>query len=251
MNDTQSNNLEMLKGLNTIGLFKHMLEGVRWKTTTVLLLTPFLLTTWKYFASYKYLMEQLPDSIGIFADKSQAAELIHFALSLFLLGIVPCLVIKFLFREKLSDYGLQFGDAKHSMIVFALLAPAFVAAAFLAAPDPQIRLEYPLDKLAGQSLSRFGLHALGYFCFYIGWEIYFRGFMQFGTQASFGVWNAILVQTSLSCLLHIGKPTGEIFGSIAGGILWGIIAYRTKSIGCCLLLHATLGILLDAVICYR
>ncbi len=72
--------------------------------------------------------------------------------------------------------------------------------------------EYPLDKLADRSTGRFLLHATGYFLFYVGWEIYFRGFMQFGLQARFGVWQAILVQTLASCLLHIGKPTVRFLG---------------------------------------
>ena len=59
------------------------------------------------------------------------------------------------------------------------------------------------------------------FKYYLGWEFFFRGFMQFGLRGALGDWNAILVQTLASCLIHIGKPAGEIYGAIVAGLLWG------------------------------
>ena len=53
-----------------------------------------------------------------------------------------------------------------------------------------------------------------------------------------------------STLLHIGKPAVETYSAIAGGIVWGIVAYRTRSLLAGLLLHFLLGISLDWCICY-
>ncbi len=247
--DTPQNKLDALKKMNTRELFAHLFEGTSWKCTTVLLLSPILLTAWKYFMSYQAMLKVIPEGFLGFQDRNQIAELMHFGLSFLVLGVIPCCIIRWVFREKWGDYGLQLGDWKHSLLLVVILVPLFGLLAYLSAPGAELKAEYPLDKLAGQSQGRFLLHALGYLFFYIGWEIYFRGFVQFGTAKSLGIWNAILVQTALSCLLHIGKPTGEIFGSIAGGILWGVISYRTQSIVSCILQHATLGIALDAFLC--
>jgi membrane protease YdiL (CAAX protease family) len=74
--------------------------------------------------------------------------------------------------------------------------------------------------------------------------------MQFGLRTRLGDWNAILVQTLVSCLLHIGKPSAEIYSSILGGIVWGTIVFRTRSLLPALLLHWLLGVCLDAFIIY-
>jgi membrane protease YdiL (CAAX protease family) len=75
--------------------------------------------------------------------------------------------------------------------------------------------------------------------------------MQHGLQASMGSVNALLVQVMASVTVHIGKPTGEIYGSIVGGLIWGILVYRTRSLLSGLLQHALLGILLDWFICHQ
>jgi membrane protease YdiL (CAAX protease family) len=74
--------------------------------------------------------------------------------------------------------------------------------------------------------------------------------MQFGLRKALGDWNSILIQTLASCLLHIGKPAGEIYGSIIGALIWGIVAFRAQSILFIILLHWFLGVSLDFFICY-
>lgn len=84
--------------------------------------------------------------------------------------------------------------------------------------------------------------------FYTAWEFFFRGFLLFGLQKDFGIWAAICIQTIPSCLWHIGLPTGEIFASIAAGILFGILAVRTRSILWAFLLHLLIGVGTDLFI---
>ena len=115
---------------------------------------------------------------------------------------------------------------------------------------PEFLAEYPLNKGAGTSTHTFALHAATYLFFYLGWEFYFRGFLQFGLRTALGDWHAILIQTALSCILHIGKPSGEIYSSILGALLWGIVAFRARSLLFIVLLHWLLGVSLDFFICY-
>jgi len=74
--------------------------------------------------------------------------------------------------------------------------------------------------------------------------------MQFGLRQSMGDWQSILVQTAVSCIIHIGKPSGEIYSSIIGALVWGILAFRTRSILFIILIHWLLGTSLDFFICY-
>jgi membrane protease YdiL (CAAX protease family) len=125
-----------------------------------------------------------------------------------------------------------------------------IALSYLSSRTEPFRLEYPLFKGASSSPWIFSAYAFSTLIFYLGWEFFFRGYMQFGLQKTFGGWNAILVQTLASCLLHIGKPIAEIYGSILGGIAWGIMARRGNSLLFVILLHWLLGVTLDIFISY-
>jgi membrane protease YdiL (CAAX protease family) len=75
-------------------------------------------------------------------------------------------------------------------------------------------------------------------------------FLQFGLGSRLGPINAILIQVIASSLIHIGKPPVETFAAIGGGVLWGVIAYRSQSLLSGLLQHFLLGIALDYFICF-
>jgi len=214
------------------------LRGDQFKPTVILLVSPLLMLTWHYFAA--------PDAWG---DPASGA-VYSFLACLLLLGVVPVLIVKLAFRERLADYGVRWGDRGLTVRSFLLLAPGCVLAAYLASCDPATRELYPINKSAGSSPAVFALHACTYLLFYVGWEFHFRGFLQFGLRDKLGAANALLVQVMASSLLHIGRSGVEAFAAIGGGILWGVIAYRTRSLLSGLLQHFLLGIALDWFICY-
>jgi membrane protease YdiL (CAAX protease family) len=232
--------------LSLAGLF----SGENKKPTIILLLSPFVLVTLKYFGTRSFYLSQFSSSFVFFGEPQLTAELYEFLCSFFLLGIVPFFVITFLFKEPISSYGLQLGDWRFGLKAFLVLAPIMVAATFPSSKQPEFLAQYPLFKGAGASPQMFVAHAASYLIFYIGWETYFRGFMQFGLRGALGDWNAILVQTLVSCIVHIGKPGGEIYGSIIAGLAWGIVAFRARSIFVVILLHWLLGVSLDFFICF-
>ena len=230
--------------------FSGLFSGDNKKPTVILLLTPFVLTTWKYFGTKGFYLSDLASRFVLFDDLQRTAELYTFFSAFMLFGLLPLAVIRFVFKEKISPYGLQIGDWRFGLKAFLVLAPVFVIASYSSINNPDFLAEYPLFKGASASPSMFLSHALAYLFFYIGWEIYFRGFMQFGLRQSLGDWQSILVQTALSCIIHIGKPAGEIYGSIIGALVWGIIAFRARSLLFIILLHWLLGVSLDFFICY-
>lgn len=226
--------------------------GQQRKATIILIVSPLLMLAWKYFGSPRFYVEmglpQWPDG-AYSADPSVAAAAYSFAACLLLLGIVPALMVKFVFRERLADYGVGFGDRRRTLRSMSIWVPVFVLLAYLSSSDPSLQREYPIGRNAGASTSALAIHALTYLLYYVGWEFHFRGFLQFGLRARLGDANALLVQVMASGLMHIGKPPSEAFASLAGGILWGLVAYRTKSLLSGLVQHATLGIALDAFLC--
>jgi membrane protease YdiL (CAAX protease family) len=232
--------------LSLTGLF----SGESRKPTILLLLTPFILTTWKYFGTKPFYLSNLTSTFVLFGDPHRTAELYTYISAFILLALVPLFIIRLVFKERFSSYGLQLGDWRFGLKAFLVLAPVFALTSYLSRNDPELAAEYPLFKGAAASPAAFVSHAFAYLLFYIGWETYFRGFMQFGLRQSLGDWQSILVQTALSCILHIGKPAGEIYSSVIGALIWGIIAFRAQSILFIILLHWLLGIVLDYSICF-
>jgi membrane protease YdiL (CAAX protease family) len=220
------------------------------KSTIILLSAPVILTTFKYFGMKNFYLNHLAPTFVFFENSELTSALYTFFASFILLGWIPALIIKFVFHEPLSVFGVQLGDIRFGTKSFLLIAPVMIALTYLSSRTEPFLLEYPLYKGASSSLWMFTVYSLSYLMFYLGWEFFFRGYMQFGLEGAFGGWNAILVQTLASCLLHIGKPPAEIYGSILGGIVWGMMVWRGHSLLFVILLHWLLGVSLDVCISY-
>lgn len=176
-----------------------------------------------------------------------------------LFGLLPMLFVKFLFREKLSDYGISLGELKRVRNLVLMFVPLSIWLTWVTGENVDYFGTYPYNPmiLGGHSsiaegrrflLIYFTLYVLLY---YVSWEFFFRGFLQIGTERSVGCFNAILIGTAFSTFAHIGPHAMvETIGAIGGGILWGFFVYRTRSILPSLLMHATLGIGLDFFLLY-
>jgi len=212
-----------------------------WKPTLILLSTALLLTVHRYFGSMEF-------ARSVFSAASSFDVTAYmFAAAFILLGAIPAAVVRFGFRHSLREYGLQWGNWRLGLTATAVLFPVLAGALlYPGSQTAEMRSVYPFDANAGSSLSAFlRFEAVRAILFYTAWEFFFRGFMLFGLRKYVGDWMAICIQTLPSCLWHIGMPTGEIFSSIAGGVLFGMMAVRTCSILWPLLLHILIGVALD------
>jgi membrane protease YdiL (CAAX protease family) len=162
-----------------------------------------------------------------------------------LLGVVPLAMVRGLFGERWSDYGIGLGHPLRTFRTFLIILPMVILGAWASQRDPAIAALYPLNPSAGDSAWHFAGHAAAYFAYYFGWEFHFRGFYQRGLEPHLGLACAVLVQTLASSLAHFDKPPAELLASVAGGLLLGVLAVRTRSILSGLLLHAGLGIAID------
>lgn len=219
------------------------------KATIILLLAPWLLITFKYAGAPEVFAERIAPLLRATALRSWMTEAYVFGAAVLFLGIIPLLVVKGVFRESLGSYGVALGDWRYGLKWFLVLAPVFVVSSYLASKEPAFIREYPIDKGVCLTLPSFGSHALRYLCFYLSWEFFFRGFMQSGLEGRFGTGYAILMQTLASALVHIGKPPGEIYGSILAGLAWGVIVAKSRSLLAVVLMHWLLGVSLDFFLC--
>jgi membrane protease YdiL (CAAX protease family) len=231
--------------LSLRGLF----SGENRKPTLILLWTPVALTVWRYYLAGGIFRGRPASSAGLLWDFARTSDLVAYLSSFALLGLVSLALVGLVFREPLSSYGLALGDWRFGLKALAVMAPVMVGLSALASRNPEFLAQYPLSRAVCASAPAFLVHATAYLAYYVGFEIFFRGFVQFGLRERLGDWYAILVQTALSCLVHIGKPSGEIFGAIVGGLVFGIVAFRSRSLLYVIVAHWVLGVALDLFIC--
>lgn len=217
----------------------------------LLLSAPVLLTLYYYhgiaprFAQYFPALKDNP-LIGLFNTLWQ------FGIFFVLVFLIPLLLVKFRFKAPLKNFGFSLGDKKFGFRFVLIVIPFIVAPLiYIASRLPDIRTEYPLVKILIQRHDLVMGYELAYiFLYYMAWEFYFRGFLLFGLREKYGDMAAIMIQTISSCLIHLGKPESEIIGAIVVGILFGVIALRTRSFWYVFLIHAAIGVLTDLFIIF-
>ncbi len=162
--------------------------------------------------------------------------------------IIPLLYLKIVERRKLSEIGLGLGDWRFGFKVVVpagillIAIPAALSAAFI----PDFIEEYPLAKLAYSNPEHFVVYELVYgILYYTAYEAFFRGMLQFSLKERIGVLGAILVQTAITTLLHIGKPQGEIWSALFAGLIFGALAFRLRSVWPLWIIHFSLGLFTD------
>lgn len=197
----------------------------------------------------------------------------RFALSFLLLGLAPA-IMALAFREKAADLGLSLKTKMLRSPLYWLCIPVALAVGALGAAFSDLGSFYPysrdlIERVRDQGAGPFVAHYAAYFLlYYIPWEFFFRGFLllpfalaaqrilgraEGGGEAETTARNAVLAflvlfQTLPSTLLHFGHPLTELAGAVAGGLIFGLLAWRTRSIVPGLLLHAAMGLGTDGFI---
>lgn len=236
--------------------------GDNFKTTAILLYAVLALSAWKYISAAPQLADPASRecvlAIGTETLERPLAGTLRFSPILFfwysrkiwsaflLMGVVPALIVKYVFKERLSDYGLVPKSLSRTIKSFLLFLPIFVVIGWTSGATTEFYNIYPYNPLAGASWACLLTHSVLYFfLYYLAWEFMFRGFIQLGLASSFGPIAAILIQVLASTMLHYGHPASETFGCVAGGLLWGYLVFRTGSIWSGWWQHALLGVMLD------
>jgi membrane protease YdiL (CAAX protease family) len=140
-----------------------------------------------------------------------------------LFGLVPLAVVVFGFRDRPGRYGLTFGEWRWGLSLMlagcAVMTPVVLWFATLpdvqayyepsAAPVGEIALTNALDLTASEFL--------------------FRGFLMLTLVRAIGP-IGVLVATMPFVFAHLGKPELELFSTLGGGLIYGWLAWRTRSI---------------------
>jgi len=160
--------------------------------------------------------------------------------------LLPVLIIQFILKEKLSDYGLRIGDYKIGLKISFIFIAIMLPIIWFASSSDSFSNVYPHLSSAKQSWQIFIIYEMSLLIYMIAWEFIWRGYMLFGLYEKFGFYS-IFIQMIPFVILHNGKPMLETFGSILAGLALGILALRTKSIFYCVIAHMSVMFNIDLI----
>ena len=177
-------------------------------------------------------------------EVSFTAAMLACAWSVVTLFLIPA---GFLWLRQVSlwQLGLGSGDWRFGIKAFAICAPAMLVGTWVGSYDVAIQDYYPIpgdQNLA--SVSSKLMWWLAYGTFYFSFEFFYRGYLLRGSGSP----NWVLccgIQAVCCFLIHIGKPPAELFASLPASILFGWIAYRSRSIWYVFALHFAIGVTND------
>ncbi len=221
-----------------------IINGLDRKVIVIFLSVAVIQTISWYFTSRRFFVLNLFNQFSSSQNVDLYEFIYWFTGDFFSLFVLPLIIIIFLLKDKPKNFGLQFGDYKSGLkISFYFILIMFVISWF-ASSSSSFSETYPLLQSAKESWNLFFIFEAGILLYVFAWEFIWRGFMLFGLEEKFGFY-AVLVQMIPFVILHNGKPVLETFGAILGGIALGILAFRTRSILYCVIVHISVMFTID------
>lgn len=168
------------------------------------------------------------------ANRYQALERV------ILFGLVPALVILFAFRDRLTNYGIGLGDWRTGIGLAAVGAALMTPVIVLIGSNPQFSYYY------GISSAPVGDLLVTHLLDLVPTEFVLRGFVMFTLLRTIGPLGVVVAQLPF-VFVHLGKPEIELFSTLFGGMVFGWLDWRTRSIWWSALGHTYILTLVVAV----
>ncbi|MFQ6099010.1 MAG: type II CAAX prenyl endopeptidase Rce1 family protein [Armatimonadota bacterium] len=165
------------------------------------------------------------------------------------LFVAPVIVCVFLLDAGPKEFGLQNGDHRVALRYMGAYALVVIPAIVLASRLPSFQRYYPIYRPAAEDVDKWLISVLSFGVYFFVWEFFFRGYLLFGLAKRFGPY-AIIIQTIPFTLVHLGKPEPEVFAAIVAGLALGLMAYHSRSMLPCFILHWFCGTLMDALVIF-
>lgn len=162
--------------------------------------------------------------------------------------VLPLLVIRFVLKEPLSNFGAKLRGVGRYWKTFALLYAISVPFILFASTRPAFIEQYPFYKLdPGESwwpylVLWWVLYALQF----VALEFFFRGFMVDALKRRIGI-AAVFVMVVPYVMIHFAKPPLEAMSAAFGGTALGFLSIKTGSFWWGAALHITIAATMDVL----
>ncbi len=158
--------------------------------------------------------------------------------------LIPTIVIKWVFKQRLSEYGFAWNNVNRYMPWCVFIAALVVFFAYLASYRADFLNHYPFYHLAQRSYVDLLLWECIYISQFIFLEFFFRGFLLHACHPRFGA-TALFVMVVPYVMIHFSKPWLEATGALMFGLVLGIIALRSRSIWGGAFIHTSVALSMD------
>lgn len=158
--------------------------------------------------------------------------------------ILPALVVRFIWREKLHNVGLNAIEFSKHLPLYLLFFGVVLGGVVFVSFQPDFKHYYPFYEHCQRSILDWILWETCYLAQFFALEFFFRGFLLEGCRKEIGHY-AIFAMLAPYCMIHFGKPILEVYAAVFAGLVLGTLAMRTRSIAGGFLIHALVAISMD------
>ncbi len=154
-------------------------------------------------------------------------------------GLFAVIIVLFLLLGKVDirSYGIAMGKMKFWVPILIIFFICMVPLIFWASGMEAFQKTYPMLQIARKGVYGFIIAEISFGIFFIFWEFFFRGYMLFALEKRTGFLVANIIQAMAFAFLHLGKPELEVYSALAGGLIIGWLAWRSKTFLPAFLIH--------------
>ncbi len=162
-----------------------------------------------------------------------------------LFGMIPLLIILFIFDQPISAYGFAFPSGKHAFFWF-ICSFLFIVIGSILRPKENVDISYyPEVRKDKWTRKDMAINIFFWSIYLLGYEIALRSMVFFSTLYAFGLWPAIIINSLIYSFIHIFKGPKEAYGAFFLGIFFSLITYYTNSIWIVFIIHIPLAAIND------
>ncbi len=156
--------------------------------------------------------------------------------------LMPILVVKWLFRERIRDYGTKLHGWFSGWPIYLVFIAVMIPIVWIFSAEPHFQKTYPFYTVyPGEQFGAVLLRwELLYGLQFIALEFFFRGFVLHGTKHRFGIYSVFVMMVPY-CMIHFRKPMPECLASIIAGVALGFMSLKTRSIWLGAALHISVA----------
>ncbi len=237
--------------------------GLDKKVLLILFAVAFSLAFIQYFGNFQFLTEALKNikldgladwlySLQDYFPNNRLFQLTYWVATLITFYfIVPIFIIKLIFKDRLSDYGLSpkglLGNYKTYIIFFLFMIPLIL----LVSTTNSFQHKYPFYDPRGENLwPNFIIWQCLYLSQFFALEFFFRGFMLHGIKKRFGFYS-IWIMMIPYMMIHFQKPMPETIGAVFAGVILGALSLKSRSIWLGVAIHYSVAITMDLAALYQ
>ena len=194
-----------------------------------------------YFYGSSLFKEKFIQRIG--AEKTKVNYILFERLLGFIFfGVIPLVLVFFIFNDGISNFGISFGDFLQSLYWTIGLSPILILLSYLNAKKKDNLSEYPQIRTSIWDIKLLIISAVSWVLYLLAYEFMFRGFLLFISERNLGLWPAVMLNVAIYSWAHIPKGLKETLGAIPFGLVLCLITLQTGSIWVAFMAHVILAL---------